>query len=360
MGSSGMAPKILLAKPGSASSTEPPANMRSRLPPPASLNLLSDSWDFQIDRILPYMSENTDFTVIGVIGTPGSGKSTIMNELYGFFDGTPSGMLPPFTTQSEEIKAMARHSTSGIEIRVSSDRLILLDTQPLFSPSVLAEMMRPDGSSTISLLNGEVLSADLAHELIGIQLALFLTSICHIILVVTEGTRDTDMWHLMLTAELLKHGIPDPSSLNSSYSHSGTEKEKTVEDYLAAPVFVHTKLQDNELAPHKIQQLRRALAQYFSSSSLVRVDNGNTLQEHSSLVLLPNRHQEGGLQYESFATVLGKLRDQVLSMNHPRFVKTVSEREWLRNSGRIWESVKNSPVFIEYNRTLHNSGMFRN
>lgn len=41
--------------------------------------------------------------------------------------------------------------------------------QPIFSPSVLAEMMRPDGSSSISVLNGENLSADLAHELMGIQ-----------------------------------------------------------------------------------------------------------------------------------------------------------------------------------------------
>lgn len=31
-------------------------------------------------------------------------------------------------------------------------------------------MMRPDGSSTISVLNGESMSAELAHELIGIQI----------------------------------------------------------------------------------------------------------------------------------------------------------------------------------------------
>lgn len=41
--------------------------------------------------------------------------------------------------------------------------------QPVFSPSVLAEMMRPDGSSTIPVLNGESLSAELAHEIMGIQ-----------------------------------------------------------------------------------------------------------------------------------------------------------------------------------------------
>lgn len=30
-------------------------------------------------------------------------------------------------------------------------------------------MIRPDGSSTISILGGESLSAELAHELMGIQ-----------------------------------------------------------------------------------------------------------------------------------------------------------------------------------------------
>lgn len=380
----GIAPKILLAKPVS-SSTESPANLRSRLPsppppPPASLNLLSpDSLDFHIDRILPFLSENTDYTVIGVIGTAGSGKSTIMNELYGFFDGPSpsSGTLPPFATQSEETKAMAKHCTAGIELRISSDRLILLDTQPLFSPSVLAEMTRPDGSSTFSLINGENLSADLAHELLGIQLGVFLASVCHVLLVVTEGIHDTDMWHLMLTADLLKHGIPDPSSSNPSHSQGSnlaTEKEmnyilqRNGEDHLASPVFVHTKLQVQELAPHNLRQLKKTLAQYFSSSSFIKGKNGtpdkmiNDLDSRGlSLALLPYKNHDDaqGAQYESFSTMLGKLCNQVLSMNYHRFAKTVSEREWLRNSARIWENAKKSPVFVEYIRTLQSSGMFR-
>ena len=39
----------------------------------------------------------------------------------------------------------------------------------MFSPSVLAEIMRPDGSSTVSVINGESPSAELAHELMSIQ-----------------------------------------------------------------------------------------------------------------------------------------------------------------------------------------------
>lgn len=41
--------------------------------------------------------------------------------------------------------------------------------QPVLASSVLAEMMRPDGSSTVPVLGGESLSAELAHELMNIQ-----------------------------------------------------------------------------------------------------------------------------------------------------------------------------------------------
>ncbi|PQM41227.1 protein SMG9-like [Prunus yedoensis var. nudiflora] len=50
---------------------------------------------------------------------------------------------------------------------------------------------------------------------------------------------------------------------------------------------------------------------------------------------------------------------KVLSMNSPPFGRTVSEREWLKNSAKIWELVKNSPIIAEYSRTLQSCGMFR-
>ncbi|KAK9266740.1 hypothetical protein L1049_012539 [Liquidambar formosana] len=258
--------------------------------------------------------------------------------------------------------------------------------QPVFSPSVLAEMMRPDGSSTISVLSGESLSAELAHELMGIQLGVLLASICHILLVVSEGVHDINMWRLMLTIDLLKHGIPDPSSLNPSYSQSsnlGPDKENKDraqdggEEYLAAPVFVHTKLRDEGLSPHSFVQLRKALSQYFRTSSIMRAKYGNMAKGHlvssvssdtqsedstlTNLFTIPIKSKDDSprAQYESYNSMLWKLRDQILSMNGPSFARNVSERDWLKNSARIWELVKNSPIIAEYSRTLQSSGMFR-
>ncbi|XP_021725809.1 protein SMG9-like [Chenopodium quinoa] len=398
-GPSSPSPKILLAKPGLVAGSPSAAgkfirgaageddaslsaaSIRSRLPPVGSLNLLSDSWDFHFDRFLPFLTDNTDFTVIGVIGSPGVGKSTIMNEIYGF-DPTSPGMLPPFAIQSEETRANARHCTTGIEPRISSERLILLDTQPVFSPSVLAEMTRPDGSSTVPVLGGETLSSELAHELLCIQLGVLLSSVCHVLLVVSEGAHEANMWRLMSTVDLLKHGLPDPSSVTSHLqsSSSGTDKDNKDkfleggEEYMATPVFIHTKLRDEDVSPQTCEQMKKVLGQYFHSSSFTRptVDDHISIPKshHSEdtnvdpklldLFLVPRRKDNPlELRCESCDSMLWRIRDHILSMARPSFARTVSERDWLKNTAKIWELVKNSPTIADYCRTLQNSGLFR-
>ncbi|KAG0492045.1 hypothetical protein HPP92_005126 [Vanilla planifolia] len=386
-------PKILLAKPASGGVTprvgrddDPSVFTRFRnAPQPGSLSFISDSWEVHTDRILPFLTENSDFIVIGIIGPTGVGKSTIMNELYGF-DGNSPGMLPPFSTQTDEIRALAKHLTTGVELRVSSERLILLDTQPIFSSSVLVDMMRPDGSSTISVLNGEYLSADLAHELMGIQLGVFLASVCNILLVVSEGINDFSVWQLMHTVDLLKHNVPDPSTLAFSHAQgsiSVPEKEiksnshSLNDEYLAALVFIHTKLRDQELCPHNVTLLKKALLNYFRSSSFTR---NNSKQEKEQVIsvsptnhaiesdstephlfLLPLKAQDDSQkpQFQSYSCALGKFCDQILSMEPQPFPKPITERDWLRNSAKIWGMVKKSPIITEYCKTLRDSGLFR-
>lgn len=133
------------------------------------------------------------------------------------------------------------------------------------------------------------------------------------------------------------------------------------------------------------------VTEYFSDSSF-----RNEAVERSfssdfpgpNLFVLPTKTKDEclGNQSESYATMLDKLRDrvcipflhipimrvarefpnigfvnmiQVLSMSRPSFSRTVSEREWLRNSAKIWELVKNSAVIAEYSKALQSSGLFR-
>ncbi|AQK79991.1 Protein SMG9 [Zea mays] len=383
-------PKILLAKPplphASSSGADDDggtgvAGGRARqAPQPGSLSLVSDAWEAHTDKILPYLTENNDFMVIGVIGPPGVGKSTIMNELYGY-DASSPGMLPPFPTQTEETRLMGKHCTTGIDIRISNERVILLDAQPVYSPSVLIDMMRPDGSSTIPVLNGEPLSADLAHELMGIQIGVFLASVCNIVLVVSEGMNDLSMWELMLTVDLLKHGIPDPSVLTSSASQDKENKNEDqtgCEDYISDLCFVHTRLQGQDFSPSKFMLLRRTLEKHFNSSTF-RVGSSNATGHASdSLVpsstkvedltssrqdifLLPLRGHDDSTKFEygTYSCMLGMIRDQILSWPARSFSKNLSERDWLRSSARIWDMVKKSPVISEYCKALQSSGWFR-
>lgn len=89
--------------------------------------------------------------------------------------------------------------------------------------------------------------------------------------------------------------------------------------------------------------------------------SSDTLSTVPKLFVIPskNRDDSPNAQYESYSSALWKLRDQVLSMNCPSFARTVSERDWLKNSAKIWELVKSSSIISEYGRMLQSSGMFR-
>ncbi|KAL2642614.1 hypothetical protein R1flu_010201 [Riccia fluitans] len=447
-GVSGGGPKILLAKPttprpegGSVGGAgvggavklmrdrDEDIAARGRLPH-GSLNLLLDSWDFYPDRLLPLMSDNTDFIVVGVLGPPGVGKSTILNELYGF-DGTTTGVLPPFPVQTEEIKAAAKHCTGGIEMRVSSERIVLLDCQPVFSASVLMDLMRSDGFSNISVLGGDPLSAELAHDLMGLQLGVFLSSVCHVLLVVSEGVHDVRMWRLMQTVEMLKQGIPDPSALPAGQS-TPFEKDDIetafdeIPEFFSDVIFVHTKLRRQECTLPEISSLERAISLFFpspsfrknslvkyrppqspslrhSSASCELLEKGAPRGENGVISLSGRTSGNGKVQggaraagkeeegkgakgvddgkvegdinmfvlplrvpdeitrnhHESYATMLAKFRNQILSLPRRPFNRPLTERDWLRNAGRMWDLVKKSRVLAEYSKVLQSSGLYR-
>ncbi|KAG0560396.1 hypothetical protein KC19_10G178000 [Ceratodon purpureus] len=427
-GSGGPGPKILLAKPAAARAeglgSSGPTGIKlmrdrdddggGRRIPPGSLNLLSDTWDLTPDRYLPLMSaDNQEFMVVGVLGPPGAGKSTILNEIYGF-DSSSQGVLPPFNTQTEDIRATARHCSVGLELRMCAERIILLDTQPIFSASVLVDLMRPDGTSNTPVMGGETMSAELAQEIMGLQLGVFLFSVCHVVLLITEGVDDISMWRYMRTIEMLKQGIPDPSVVAQGTSATDTSGDKDRNDSLqddqienfADAVFVHTKLQD--ISYTEVKRLEMALSSYFPNPAFNRnsiisytvpqfppptewqnmsphlkgmqpvpkpASNGNVesgselaplrkpqkLERGLNFYVLPLKVPDEVIQntYESYYVMLQQLRNQILSLQRRSFAKPMSERDWLKVLPRVWDLVKKSPVLADYFKMLQSSGLFR-
>lgn len=140
-------------------------------------------------------------------------------------------------------------------------------------------------------------------------------------------------------------------------------------------VITSCRLRDKDVNPHNAAQLKKALQRCFNSSSFVKCQNASkensitTINSQNDgtdsaalrLFLVPSKNRDDSPrpQYESYITGIWKLRDEVLSTSGSSFLRTVSERDWLKNSAKIWDMIKNSAVIADYCKTLQNSGMFR-
>ena len=174
--------KVLQRSPApSASSSVVGSSARQRGTAPS--RLLNESFDLQLDEASSQLSDVTDFSVIGILGMQGVGKSTIMSLLAGARWDEEGFMLSdaPFLPQSDESILHAVHQTSGIDLMVTGERILLLDTQPLLSASVLLELQRREAS-----LPNEVQTHENLHELQTLRLAMLVLSSCHLVVCVQD------------------------------------------------------------------------------------------------------------------------------------------------------------------------------
>ncbi|KAG1221268.1 hypothetical protein G6F35_006113 [Rhizopus arrhizus] len=133
--------------------------------------------------------------VIGIVGKQGVGKSTILSH----FAPQPDQI---FSTQSCDQFLLSGHRTEGIDMYVTPERAILLDTEPLLSWTVLEKVLRNESL--------EGLNPDVYLEMDSIYHLLFLLSICNVVLIVSNGPEvDLDILQLLQRAELLKFNIPE-------------------------------------------------------------------------------------------------------------------------------------------------------
>jgi protein SMG9 len=162
-----------------------------------------------LDTGIDWLVDQTDYLVIGVLGPQGAGKSTVLSLLAGN-SAQDAYRNYVFQPQTKDLKEDALNQTLGVDMFVSPERIIFLDTQAALSAAILDNTIRQDKK-----FSPEYTSPENFVEMQSLQIASFLMTVCHVIIVAQDWFADLSFLRSLLTAEMLKpqtHTGPDPST----------------------------------------------------------------------------------------------------------------------------------------------------
>ncbi|XP_070621104.1 nonsense-mediated mRNA decay factor SMG9 [Erythrolamprus reginae] len=339
-----------------------------------SIKLVDDQMNW-CDSAIEYLLDQTDVLVVGVLGLQGTGKSMVMS-LLSANQPEEDQRTYVFRTQSQEIKERGGNQTSGIDFFITQERIIFLDTQPILSPSILDHLINNDRK-----LPPEYNLPHTYVEMQSLQIAAFLFTVCHVVIVVQDWFTDLSLYRFLQTAEMVKPSTPSPSheSSSSSGSDEGTE-------YYPHIVFLQNKAKRENFCPRNLKQMHLVIDKIMMHSHLKYKGTLSMLEcnifpglpqsyldTEVNLFLLPFMDSEtddllpratpgsgplfsllpGYKGHPSFQSLIAKLRSQMMSMSRPQLSHTIlTEKNWFHYAARIWDGVKKSSALSEYSRLL--------
>ncbi|XP_076350396.1 nonsense-mediated mRNA decay factor SMG9 isoform X1 [Tachypleus tridentatus] len=309
------------------------------------------------DNAMEFLVDQTNFYVVGILGLQGSGKSTVMSLLAGQLGEIGGRQL--FKPETRELREKGEHCTSGVDIYVTSERMILLDTQPLLSASVMDHMIQFEKKIPCGT---DYRATEIALQIQSLQIAAFLLTVCHTVILVQDWFTDPNLLRFIQSAEMLKPATPtNPHDLSASI-------EDTT-DYYPHLVFLQNKCRQGDFSPSTVCEMEELLSNVFQNSKLK--STGSVLMEFipirceslhmdvANLFLLPERETEETGVLPSYRghpgfNSLGKsLTQQIMSVPRSSLTHTaLSEKNWFHYAARMWEAVKKSSLFLEYGRLL--------
>ncbi|XP_067666070.1 nonsense-mediated mRNA decay factor SMG9-like [Haliotis asinina] len=340
---------------------------QNRLAPPPEMKhcvkVVDDSFRW-CDAGIEMLLDQTDFLVVGVLGPQGSGKSTILSLLAGTSpqDSYRSYVFQP---QTKEVKENGAHQTNGIDMYVTPERIIFLDTQPVLSASILDQMIHQDKKYP-----SEYTSVENCIEMQSLQMAAFLMTVCNVILVVQDWFTDVSFLRFLKNAEMLKPATPS--------GHEGSSHPEDAPDYFPHVVFVQNRANRDDYGLETYKMMTQTLSSTFDMTKLkctgtVNMVRGNVipgltsktvksdmnvfcipqmeyykLEPEPILTLLPEYRG-----FPTFILLVRSLRNQIYSLpRHLLTHTTLSEKNWFHYAARMWDTVRKSQLLSEYNRLL--------
>ncbi|XP_077048534.1 nonsense-mediated mRNA decay factor SMG9 [Agelaius phoeniceus] len=372
-----------------------PAQAQARLAAPekmkTSIKLVDEQMNW-CDSALEFLLEQTDVLVVGALGLQGTGKSTVMSLLAGNQpEEDPRSFV--FRPQPPELRERGGAQTGGIDLFITQERVLFLDTQPILSPAHLDHLINNDRK-----LPPEFALPHAYVETQSLQIAAFLFTVCHVVLLVQDWFTDLGLYRFLQTAEMVKPPTPSPS-----HDSSGAGPEEPSE-YYPHLVFVQTRAPPECFSPRRLGQMQRVLGRLMAHSRLKyrgslsmrellpappgsgpapprlwprpprargqsvpaappgggargrpapRWGRGAVPSPHSGgggalFPALPPFRGRGGL-----GGLLARLRGRVLAAARSQLSHSLlTERNWFHYAARIWDGVKKSSALAEYGRLL--------
>ncbi|KAG0278457.1 smg-9, nonsense mediated mRNA decay factor [Linnemannia exigua] len=240
------------------------------MPPPMgehSVKLMNDHGKVQ-EGAEQWMSEHPGHFVVGILGSQGVGKSSLLSS----FCPTPLASAA-FTKQPPQMAAVAGYQTSGIDMYITPERMILLDTEPIFSLSNLENALRNERVA-------DGIPIDIWLDQQALILATFLISVCNVVLVLGKDDEPSSsksfrllqrvevfMKALSASSSASQGGVPGQGSGMSGQAPDGYQRDG-LGDWCADIVFISNKVPPMAFGPDHYRDSAAEQAQLWQHSNL--------------------------------------------------------------------------------------------
>ena len=292
--------------------------------------------------------------IIGVIGSQGTGKSTIMSHL-------SSQKLEEnvFEIQSKEKRLKSIHQTEGLEIFFNENqKFILIDSQAIQSASILQRMLEKKEKENSNNFSNNYSAIQTEHYSQSLKIVMFLLSICHIIILMNQNNNiDFELLKLIRSCQMLNNS---DSITSNSTSSNHPLKNKFL------PIFISLHNKSNPSSPQQQTYLANA-CKHILKKDLIDLEKADSKFEINHFENQSNQmqqeffkketqfentiffqfipHQHSNQYFESICSL------ENLVIRLCKSIHGITLKEWLKTINKEYNSIQNSQQLFKFLQT---------